>query len=217
MALTGKESSTRARELLAGVPVIAVLEIERVEDAAPLARALIAGGLPILEVTLRTPVALDAIAQMKTIKNAVVGAGTVLRPKDAIAARAAGADFAVSPGASDGLIDACEAEDLPLLAGIATPSEAMAMLARGYDFCKFFPSESIGGVALLSALNGPLPMMSFCPTGGISAALAPSYLSLPNVMCVGGSWVAPKQLIKDKAWGQIEDLARDAARLAIKN
>ncbi len=213
MALTGKESSTRARELLAGVPVIAVLEIERVEDAAPLARALIAGGLPILEVTLRTPVALDAIAQMKTIKNAVVGAGTVLRPKDAIAARAAGADFAVSPGATGQLIDACEAEDLPLLAGIATPSEAMVMLARGYDFCKFFPAESIGGVALLSALNGPLPMMSFCPTGGISAALAPRYLSLPNVMCVGGSWVAPKQLIKDKAWGQIEDLARDAARL----
>ncbi len=195
-------------------PVIPVLVIEAAAHARPLAEALVAGGLPVLEVTLRTPAAADAIREMTGVPGAIVGAGTVVSPADVRTARDAGAQFAVSPGATDPLLAACEAEDLPLLPGAATASEAMTLLARGYDMLKFFPAEAAGGATALKALGAPLPQISFCPTGGVSAANAPDYLTLPTVPCVGGSWVAPKPLVAAGDWAAIRALAAGAAALA---
>ena len=180
---------------------------------APLAAALVAGGLPVLEVTLRTEAALDAIRAMAAVPGGIVGAGTVLNQRDAEAAKSAGAGFAVSPGATPGLLEACAALDLPLLAGAVTASEVMALLERGYRTAKFFPAGTSGGAPALKALAAPLPQMTFCPTGGVSLANAPGYLALPNVACVGGSWVAPQELIAAGDWAQIEALAREAATL----
>jgi 2-dehydro-3-deoxyphosphogluconate aldolase/(4S)-4-hydroxy-2-oxoglutarate aldolase len=178
-----------------------------------LAEALVAGGLPVLEVTLRTPAALEAIKAMAEVPGGIVGAGTVLTSADARAAREAGARFAVSPGATPALLEACADEELPLLAGAVTASEVMALLERGYRTGKFFPAGTSGGAPALKALSSPLPQMTFCPTGGVSLANAPDYLSLPNVACVGGSWVAPKDLVAAGDWAGIEALARDAAAL----
>jgi 2-dehydro-3-deoxyphosphogluconate aldolase/(4S)-4-hydroxy-2-oxoglutarate aldolase len=194
-------------------PVIPVLVVEELRHAAPLARALVAGGLPVLEVTLRTPAALEVIAEMARVPGARVGAGTVLSAADAARARAAGAQFAVSPGATEALISACVAQGLPLLPGAATASEVMVLMEAGYRVLKFFPAEAAGGRPLLEALRGPLPQALFCPTGGITEASAPAWLNLPNVVCVGGSWVAPGAMVRAGDWAGIERRARAAAAL----
>jgi 2-dehydro-3-deoxyphosphogluconate aldolase/(4S)-4-hydroxy-2-oxoglutarate aldolase len=212
--MTPTDQSAAARKICALAPVVPVLVIEDLAHAAPLARALVAGGLPALEVTLRTPCALDAIRAMAEVEGGVVGAGTLLTPADVKAAKAAGAKFGVSPGATDRLIAACEDEGLPLLPGGATASEIMALLERGYSVQKFFPAEQAGGAAYLKSIGGPIPQVSFCPTGGISLSIAPSYLGLKNILCVGGSWVAPKEAMGRGDWGAIETLARGAAGLA---
>jgi 2-dehydro-3-deoxyphosphogluconate aldolase / (4S)-4-hydroxy-2-oxoglutarate aldolase len=201
-------------DLLARAPVIPVLTIARIEDAVPLARALAAGGLGVLEVTLRTPVALEAIARIKAeLPQAIVGAGTLLTPGDVAAAVEAGADFLVSPGATPLMIDAAKDQPRPFLPGAATASEAMHLLEHGYRYQKFFPAESSGGAAALKALHAPLADIVFCPTGGITAANAPAYLALANVVCVGASWPAPDAMIKAGRWPQIESTARAAAEL----
>ncbi|NVO57273.1 bifunctional 4-hydroxy-2-oxoglutarate aldolase/2-dehydro-3-deoxy-phosphogluconate aldolase [Rhodobacteraceae bacterium B1Z28] len=203
----------RTREICALAPIVPVLVIDDAAQARPLAEALVAGGLPALEVTLRTPAALDAIRAMADVPGGVVGAGTLVTPEDVRAAKEAGAQFGVSPGATDILIAACEAEGLPLLPGAATASEAMRLLEQGYDMLKFFPAEASGGAPALKAIGAPLPQITFCPTGGVSPGNARDYLSLSNVICAGGSWVAPKQMVVDGDWAGIETLARDAAKL----
>lgn len=208
------KKSAQTRDICRMAPIVPVLVIDDAATARPLAEALVAGGLLALEVTLRTPAALAAIRTMAGIAGGVVGAGTLITPDDARAAKAAGARFGVSPGATDELIAACEAEDLPLLPGAATATEAMQLLARGYDMLKFFPAEASGGAPALAAIGAPLPQIGFCPTGGVTAANAPDYLSLPNVICAGGSWVAPKHLVSAGDWAGIESLARAAAALA---
>ena len=211
--MTPKEASAYAREICGLAPVIPVLVVKDVAHAVPLAEALVKGGLPVLEVTLRTPVALEVIRAMSLVPGGVVGAGTLLTPADVRAAKEAGAQFGVSPGITDALVEACEAEDLPLLGGTATVSEAMRMLERGYEVCKFFPAEANGGAPALRSFAGPLPQMSFCPTGGVTLKNAPDYLGLPNVLCVGGSWVADAGLLTAGRWDEVERLAADAARL----
>ncbi len=213
MAISGSDAAQKTRALCELAPIVPVIVVHHVAHAEPLARALVAGGLPVLEVTLRTPAALDAIAAMTAVPGAHVGAGTVLTQTDAEAARTAGATFAVSPGATDTLLDACEAMELPMLPGAATASEAMRLFERGYDMLKFFPAEASGGAPALKALAAPLPKISFCPTGGVSPGNAESYLRLPNVVCAGGSWVAPANLMTDGKWDEITDLAQAAARL----
>ncbi|KPQ08249.1 MAG: bifunctional 2-dehydro-3-deoxyphosphogluconate aldolase / (4S)-4-hydroxy-2-oxoglutarate aldolase Eda [Rhodobacteraceae bacterium HLUCCA12] len=198
-------------------PVIPVLVIDDPRHAAPLAQALVAGGLPVLEVTLRTPAALEAIAAIADVPGAIVGAGTVLGGHDAARAQAAGAAFAVSPGATPALVAACVARGLPLLPGAATASEVMALLDDGYRMLKFFPAQAAGGTALLRAWHSPLPRVRFCPTGGIGPANASDYLALPNVACVGGSWVAPEKMVKDGDWDGITRLARETAALSRVN
>lgn len=213
MTLTSTQASQQTRKICALAPIVPVLVIDDAKDAADLARALIAGGLPALEVTLRTPAALDAIRAMSQVPGGFVGAGTLVTAEDVRAAKEAGATFGVSPGATDELIDACEAMDLPLLPGAATASEAMRLLARGYDMLKFFPAEASGGAPALKAIGAPLPQITFCPTGGVSPRNADTYLSLDNVLCAGGSWVAPKDLVAAQKWDDIEALARAAAKL----
>jgi 2-dehydro-3-deoxyphosphogluconate aldolase/(4S)-4-hydroxy-2-oxoglutarate aldolase len=213
MTISPKDASQYAREICGLAPIIPVLVIDDVSTAAQLAKALIAGGLPVLEVTLRTPCALDAIRQMATVAGGIVGAGTLITPQDVTDAKAAGARFGVSPGATDTLLSVCEDQDLPMLPGAATATEAMRLLERGYDMQKFFPAESSGGAPALKALGAPLPQISFCPTGGISPDNAGAYLALPNVVCAGGSWVAPKSLVQAGDWAAIEQLARAAANL----
>jgi 2-dehydro-3-deoxyphosphogluconate aldolase/(4S)-4-hydroxy-2-oxoglutarate aldolase len=192
---------------------VPVLVIDELPHARPLAEALVAGGLPALEVTLRTPVALDAIRAMAEVPGGRVGAGTLLTPADVKAAKKAGATFGVSPGATDRLIAACEDEGLPLLAGAVTATEVMALLERGFTMLKFFPAETSGGAAAIKALGAPIPQVSFCPTGGVSLKNATDYLSLKNVVCVGGSWVAPKEAMAKGDWAAITRLATEAAAL----
>lgn len=211
--LSPEENTEETLALMKRAPVIPVLVVDDASRAAPLAAALVAGGLPALEVTLRTPDALEAIGSMAEIAGGIVGAGTVLTVTDAEAAKTAGAKFAVSPGATPALLEACADLDLPLLAGAVTASEVMALLERGYRTAKFFPAASSGGAAALKALSAPLPQMQFCPTGGIGAETATDYLSLSNVICVGGSWVAPKKAVAEGDWAQIEDLARAASHI----
>lgn len=211
--MTPAEQSRITRDIAHLAPVIPVLVVQDPDRARPLAEALVAGGLPALEVTLRTAGALDAIAAMADVPGGVVGAGTLLTPGDVHAAKAAGAKFGVSPGATDELVEASVSEGLPLLAGAATATEAMRLLARGYDMLKFFPAEAAGGVAYLKSLAGPLPRIAFCPTGGVSADNASDYLTLPNVVCVGGSWVAPAEMQESGDWAGIENRARQAATL----
>ena len=211
--MTPKDASVYAREICGLAPVIPVLVVRDLAHAVPLAEALVAGGLPVLEVTLRTPAALEVIRAMSGVPGGVVGAGTLLTPEDVRNAKAAGALFGVSPGITDRLVAACEDEELPLLGGTATVSEAMRMLERGYEVCKFFPAEANGGAPSLKAFHGPLPQVSFCPTGGVTTKKAGDYLALPNVLCVGGSWVAEASLLKDGRWDEVERLARAASQL----
>lgn len=196
-------------------PVIPVLTIDRLSDAVPLARALISGGLPLLEVTLRTKCALEAIADIRrSCRQAVVGAGTILAPDDADRAISAGAAFLVSPGITPRLIQAADSWSVPFLPGAATASEAMALRDLGYGFLKFFPAGQIGGAAALNSLAAALPQMAFCPTGGVTQDNAAEYLSLANVACVGGSWVAPKKAVAAADWDGIAQLAGEASKLA---
>ncbi len=211
--MTPAGTSAETLRLCRIAPVIPVIVINDPAHAAPLARALIKGGLPVLEVTLRTDAALEAIAAMAEVRGGIVGAGTVLSPQDVNAAKAAGARFAVSPGATDTLLDTCEAENLPLLPGAATATEAMRLLERGYSTQKFFPAEAIGGAPALKAIGAPLPQITFCPTGGISPGNAADYLALSNVACVGGSWVCRNDLILAGDWDAIEAIAKQAAAL----
>jgi 2-dehydro-3-deoxyphosphogluconate aldolase/(4S)-4-hydroxy-2-oxoglutarate aldolase len=202
-------------QILKVAPVVPVMVVERIEDAVPLARALYNGGLKVLEITLRTPCALDAITAMVEAlpADAVIGAGTIITPKDLEAAIKAGSTFLVSPGTTPALIEAAKASVVPLLAGVATPTEAMNLYVQGFTHQKFFPAEAAGGVPMLKSIGGPLPQITFCPTGGIDLARAPSYLALPNVACVGGTWMAPKELMQAGRWDEIERLAREAASL----
>ena len=195
-------------------PVIPVLAIDRIEDALPLCRALVDNGLPVLEITLRTACALDAIALVaRELPHACVGAGTVLSATDLANVSDAGARFAISPGATDALFDAAKASRTPLIPGIATASELMRGMEHGWRRFKFFPAESSGGIGALKGFGGPLPMARFCPTGGIDAAKAPAYLALPNVACVGGSWMVPADAVKASDWARIGALAAEAASL----
>jgi 2-dehydro-3-deoxyphosphogluconate aldolase / (4S)-4-hydroxy-2-oxoglutarate aldolase len=195
-------------------PVIPVLTIERIEEAVPLATALVNGGLSVLEVTMRTACALEAIEAIATsLPKAVVGAGTVLSPADATRALAAGAEFLVSPGTPNDIAAVFQAAPVPVLPGCSTVTEAMRLRERGFKVLKFFPAEACGGVGWLRGIGGPLPDLRFCPTGGIDAANAAKYLALPQVPCVGGSWVAPKAAVDARDWGRIEALARAAAAL----
>ncbi len=211
--MTPAEASAKTKEICALAPVVPVLVVDDVAHAAPLATALVAGGLPALEVTLRTPAALEVIRAMAEVEGGVVGAGTLLTPGDVKNAVKAGAKFGVSPGATDTLLKACEDEGLPLLPGAATATEAMVLLERGYTAMKFFPAEASGGAPALKAIGAPIPQISFCPTGGVSLKNALDYLSLSNVMCVGGSWVAPGDKVKSGDWAGITELAREASQL----
>ncbi|MEJ6398083.1 bifunctional 4-hydroxy-2-oxoglutarate aldolase/2-dehydro-3-deoxy-phosphogluconate aldolase [Yoonia sp. 208BN28-4] len=211
--MTPMEASNEAARICNLAPVVPVLVVDDASIAADLAAALVKGGLPALEVTLRTDAALDVIREMAQVEGGVVGAGTLLTPWDVEAAKEAGATFGVSPGATDALLEACAANDLPLLPGAATASEAMRLLEAGYTVQKFFPAEANGGVPALKAIGAPIPQVKFCPTGGVSLKNANDYLSLPNTLCVGGSWVAPKDLITSKDWAGITALAEEAAAL----
>jgi 2-dehydro-3-deoxyphosphogluconate aldolase/(4S)-4-hydroxy-2-oxoglutarate aldolase len=196
-------------------PVIPVVVVEDAGQAVPLARALLAGGLRAVEVTLRTPGALAAIqAVAHEVPGVVVGAGTVLSPDHVAAACAAGARFLVSPGWTEGVLDAMCASGLPYLPGVSTASGVMELLERGVTEMKFFPAEAAGGVPFLRALASPLPRARFCPTGGIDAARAPAYLALPNVACVGGSWMVPPELVAARDWAAVTALAKRAAALS---
>ncbi len=210
-----KSKNERLAEILSLAPVIPVLQFENVESAVNTSRALVAGGLPVVEITLRTPGALQCIAAVaKQVKGAVVGAGTVMNPammKDCVEV---GSQFLVSPGATVELIEANRKSDVPFLPGIATPSEAMGLMGEGYEYLKFFPAEKAGGVGYLKAIAPVLQGIKFCPTGGLNSKNAGKYLALDNVVCVGGSWVAPKKSIVAEDWDAISELAAEACLLS---
>jgi 2-dehydro-3-deoxyphosphogluconate aldolase/(4S)-4-hydroxy-2-oxoglutarate aldolase len=206
--------SEKLLSLLGGQPVIPVIKIKDATNAVPLARALAAGGLRMIEITLRTKDALEAIRRVAgEVEEATVGAGTVLNPKQFEDAAAAGSKFIVSPGLTASLISAAAASEVPLLPGAITPGEIMTALEAGIDFLKFFPAEQAGGTTFLRSLASPLAAARFCPTGGISALNAEEYLAVPNVVCVGGSWVAPDDMVREGKWDMIESLARQASTL----
>jgi 2-dehydro-3-deoxyphosphogluconate aldolase/(4S)-4-hydroxy-2-oxoglutarate aldolase len=198
-------------KLLARSPVLPVVTIDDARSATPLAQALLRGGITAIEVTLRTEAGLESIAQIaKQVPDMLVGAGTVLSPKDLLACAAAGAAFAVSPGATSQLLTAAKSSSIPLLPGISTTSDIMQGLEHGIEFFKFFPAATSGGVAALQAFAGPFARLRFCPTGGINLSSAPSYLALKNVVCIGGSWITPTAAIQKNDWDAIERLAREA-------
>jgi 2-dehydro-3-deoxyphosphogluconate aldolase/(4S)-4-hydroxy-2-oxoglutarate aldolase len=202
------------RAIMATCAVIPVLTIQRLEHAVPLAEALVRGGLRVLEVTLRTACALDAIRAMRAaVPDAIVGGGTLTRARDFGDCAAAGAQFGVTPGLTAELIAASAKSAFPLLPGIMTPTELIAARAAGFNACKLFPAQQAGGVGMLRALGGPFPDHVFCPTGGVTRANAGEYLELPNVLCVGGSWITPAAALATEDWAMIESLARDAAAL----
>lgn len=196
------------KSLLDLVPVIPVVVVDDLDHAVPLARALVAGGVPVIELTLRTPAALDAIRRIADeVPEIVVGAGTIVEPDQAKQAAAAGARFLVSPGSTPRLLDAMDDTELPHLPGAATVSEVLALLERGYSELKLFPAEASGGTAFLKAVASPVPQVRFCPTGGVSAANAGDYLALPNIGCVGGSWLTPTDALAAGDWARVEGLA----------
>lgn len=195
-------------------PVMPVLAVERVEDAIPLAQALKAGGLTVLEVTLRTEAALSVIAEMKKVEGVIVGAGTVIRASQLKELEEIGADFAISPGATPQLLEAGRLAAMPFLPAVTTVSEMLQGMEVGYQHFKFFPATVSGGTAALKAFAGPLPSLTFCPTGGISVHNFREYLALPNVACVGGSWIVPADALRQRDWGRIEQLAREACEIA---
>lgn len=200
--------------ILTSAPVVPVVVIENLEDAVPLAKALFNGGLKALEITLRTPVAAEAVKLMKeAVPEAYVGTGTVIDKATFEASLAAGADFMVSPGVNDELLALAKESDIPFLPGAATPSEVMNLASHGFKFLKFFPAEAAGGAPMLKSIGGPLPQVKFCPTGGISLETAPKYLALDNVVCVGGTWMLDKELIANKDWQAIEALAKQASEV----
>ena len=206
---------TGMEEILKTASVIPVMVIENVASAVPLARTLVKGGLPVLEITLRTKAALECIrAIIAEVEGAIVGAGTVLDGKKLKETEHLGCAFAVSPGATKALLDAAQDVIVPLLPASASASECMSLMERGYRFQKFFPAEAAGGVPYIASLASPLPQVNFCPTGGITMESAPKYLKLPNVITVGGSWMIPKKLIEAGDWAGIEALAREAAKLS---
>lgn len=209
-----KEYQKGLAETLALAPVVPVMVIEEVADAVPLARALVKGGLPVLEITLRTAKAMDCIrAIIAEVEGAIVGSGTVLTPEQLKESEKLGCRFAVSPGSTGRLLGAAEDHEIALLPGGVTASECMALLEWGYAIQKFFPAEPAGGLSYLASLAAPLPQIRFCPTGGITPEKAIAYLKLSNVITIGGSWMAPKGLVQAKDWSAIETLAREAAGL----
>ncbi|GAB2198832.1 bifunctional 4-hydroxy-2-oxoglutarate aldolase/2-dehydro-3-deoxy-phosphogluconate aldolase [Sessilibacter sp. MAH4] len=202
-------------EIMSASPVIPVIVIDEISQALPLAEALVAGGLKVLEITLRSDCAMAAIELIaEKVPGAYVGAGTVTTPEQVTDVVKAGACFMVSPGSTEKLLDAAEASPIEILPGVATASEAMRLRERGITRMKFFPAEAAGGVAMLKSLAGPLPDLRFCPTGGITPELAPKYLALANVACVGGSWMVPKDLVAAGDWQAITELAKEASKLA---
>ncbi|MFC6062176.1 bifunctional 4-hydroxy-2-oxoglutarate aldolase/2-dehydro-3-deoxy-phosphogluconate aldolase [Streptomyces ochraceiscleroticus] len=214
-AASASAAASPEGSVLGLAPVIPVVVIEDAADAVPLARALVAGGLPAIEVTLRTPAALDAIRAIAAeVPDAVVGAGTVITPGQVTETVAAGARFLVSPGWSAPLLSAMKDSGVPFLPGVSTTSEVVTLLGEGVTEMKFFPAEAAGGTAYLKSLASPLPQARFCPTGGITEEKAPSYLALPNVACVGGTWMLPADAVRAKDWARVERLARGAAALA---
>ena len=214
-ALQSRKNDMRdTLELVAHGPVIPVIVIQRLQDAVPMAQALLAGGVRVLEVTLRTPVALAAMREIvRAVPGAIVGAGTIRSVADAEAAKDAGCLFGVSPGYSTDIGHACRNMGLPLLPGVATASEVMAANADGYTFLKFFPATAAGGIPMLKALSGPFADVAFCPTGGITPETAPQFLALPNVKVCGGSWLTPQDAVDAGDWGRITALARAASAL----
>jgi 2-dehydro-3-deoxyphosphogluconate aldolase/(4S)-4-hydroxy-2-oxoglutarate aldolase len=202
------------KDVLTASPVMPVMVIQNLEDAVPLAKALVAGGIRVLEITLRTPIALEAIKLIsQQVEGAIVGAGTILTPQQLQAAEDAGAVFAISPGLTPTLLAAANKGNIALIPGIATLSELMQGMEYGLDCFKFFPAEAAGGVPMLKAIAGPIPQVTFCPTGGISPDNYQSYLQLSNVACVGGSWLAPADAVKTKNWTKVTELAK----LAVTN
>lgn len=202
------------REILSAGAVIPVMAIDDLSTAVDLAHALVEGGIPTLEITLRTPVGVDAIRLIaKEVPNAIVGAGTVTNPEQLQAVEDAGAVFAISPGLHETLAKASHQSSIPLIPGVATPGEVQLALEHGINTLKLFPAEVVGGKAMLKALYGPYPDIRFCPTGGITLESAPEYLALPNVLCVGGSWLTPKNAVKNQDWATITRLAKEAAAL----
>ena len=205
---------TDIREILAASPVMPVIVLDRVEDAAPLAHALVSGGICVLEVTMRTAVALDCVRAIRAaVPNAIVGVGTITNIADLDAARLAGAMFGVSPGTTSELLSHAAKSGFPFLPGSMTPSDVMRALNAGYTAMKLFPAKQAGGIEMLKALGGPFPQVLFCPTGGIDADSAPNFLALPNVVCVGGSWLSPAALVAKKDWEEIRRRAVAAALL----
>ncbi len=212
--MSKKEIQKGLEASLKKAPVVPVMVIENVKDAVPLARALVKGGLPVLEITLRTEAAMEAMkAIIAEVEGAIVGSGTVLTPKQLVACEKIGCTFAVSPGSTKELVSAAEDHDIALLPGGVTASECMRLLEKGYTLQKFFPAEPAGGAKYLSSLAQPLPQIRFCPTGGISPKNAMDYLKLSNVITIGGSWMAPKELVAAGDWAGIEKLASEAAKL----
>ncbi len=202
------------RDLLAGNTVIPVIVIDRVEDAVPLAKALIAGGLNVLEVTLRTEAAVEGIRQIvQHVPGAIVGTGTVCTADQVKLSEDLGCQFMVSPGSTDKLLAAAADSSIGLLPGISSATEMMRCMEQGYQDFKFFPAEAAGGAAMIKSLYGPFSEARICPTGGIGLHNVMEYLSLPNVICVGGSWICPAQLVREQRWDDIEQLARDASLL----
>jgi len=201
-------------DVLNAGPVMPVMVIKNLDDAVPLAKALVAGGIKVLEITLRTPIALEAIRLIsQEVKEAIVGAGTITTPEQLKAAEEAGAVFAISPGLTPALLRAAKEGNIALIPGISTLSELMVGMEAGLDHFKFFPAEAAGGIPMLKSIAGPIPQVTFCPTGGISPENYNAYLSLNNVACVGGSWLVPEDAVKQKNWAKVTELAK----LAIAN
>ena len=209
-----KMTTEKIRSIMRSSPVMPVMVLESVTTAVPLANALVRGGIKVLEITMRTPVALDCVrAICADVPDAIVGVGTIVSTADLDAAVAAGAAFGVSPGATDALLAYANEKDFALLPGAMSPSDVMRALQHGYTALKLFPAQQAGGISMLKALGGPFPQILFCPTGGIDAKTAPDFLALKNVACVGGSWLAPAALVAAGDWAGIEALARAAAAL----
>lgn len=206
--------SVSINEVMTSSPVIPVMVIKQVENAVPLAKALVAGGLKVLEITLRTPVALECIRRIKAeVPDVIVGAGTIINTHTLYQAIDAGAEFIVSPGTTETLLSEALASGVPILPGVVTPSEVMRLLEKGITAMKFFPAEAAGGIPMLKSIGGPLPQVSFCPTGGVNPKNASEYLALSNVTCVGGSWMAPADLVDAGDWSEITRRANEAAAL----
>ncbi len=203
-----------SEKIMTTAPVIPVMVIDKVENAVPLAQALVRGGLNVLEITLRTAAALESIREIKAaVPDAIVGAGTIIDTRTLDQALEAGSEFIVTPGSTPAIIDAALSANVDILPGINTPSEAMALMEKGLNALKFFPAEAAGGIPMLKAIGGPLPQLTFCPTGGINPDNARDYLALKNVACVGGSWMAPANLVAEGKWEEIQLLATKAATL----